>query len=572
MSLKEIFHNQKPVGDTAKKHTVSGKSGMVSCAVKEAAIAGEEILKQGGNAIDAVIAMQLALTVVEGMNTGIGGGGVLTYYHAERQETKIFNGQSRAPSTVTPNLFYDDNDEMLPFDERSTNPQSVAVPGAMKMLELAYNTHGSIEFEELINPAIRLAEEGFQVNRSWERTLENFQDRLGTEARKLFVPDGQPLKKGEFLYQPDLAKSLRIIRDEGFNALYKGEIGDAIIDTLAEHGGIMKKADLENYQAAIEKPFWGKYKEYDMAFPAPPSGGGFTLAQLLNILEKLNISQYEVHSWEKYHLIAEATRVVLADQQTYIGDPSFITIPYKALLADEYIEERIKLIDFKQRKQKIEAGDPWKYVQGDSNYKVKMDKSRHGMDTTHFTAVDQWGNIAACTTSLERIFGSGIMVNGYGFMLNNDLTDFNPEPGTANEPNANKFPISSKSPTIAFYKGRPFFTLGSPGASTIISSVAQVLLHVIDYKMNLGEAISEVRIFNNPQLSMEWEDGINQEAMDKLKELGYELDRSFKKETADDRIGDVNGILIDQETCMLYGAADSPRPGSAIGINDISKT
>lgn len=569
MSFEKIFHNQKPVGEVAKNHTVSGIDGMIACAVKEAAVVGEEVLKEGGNAIDAIIATQLALSVVEGMNTGLGGGGVLLYYDSEKKDTKILKGHGKAPSSVKPDLYYDEKDKLIPFDERSTSPRSVAVPGAMKMLELAHNTHGSMTLERLIDPAIRLAEQGFRVNRSWERTLENFQNRLGEEAKKVFVPNGQSLKEGDYLRQTDLANTLKIIRKKGFSALYKGEIADAIIETLTAHGGTMKKADLENYQVAIEEPLWGSYKGYSLAFPGPATGGGIPLTQLLKILEKLNVSQYGIHSWEKYHMIAEATRIVLADQQTHIGDPDFTRIPLKGLIHDEYIEERMKLIDFEQRKQEINAGDPWLYEKGKANYKVEMDKSAHGMDTTHFTAVDQWGNIAACTTSIERIFGSGIMVDGYGFMLNNDLTDFNPEPGTANEPNANKSPVSSKSPTIVFYKDKPFFTLGSPGASTIISTVAQVLLHVLDYKVDLKEAISETRIFNNPELSMEWEDGINKETMTKLKELGYELDRSFKEETADDRIGDVKGILIDPQNGKLYGSADSPRPGRAIGINNV---
>lgn len=568
MSLREIFQNQKPIEEASKNYTVSGKYGMIACPVKEAAEAGEEVLKEGGNAIDAIIAMQLALATVEGLNTGLGGGGVILYYDSKNKDTKILNGHSKAPASITPDLFFDEEGKLMPFAERSVSPRSVAVPGAMKMLELAHETYGSLSLDRLIDPAIRLAEEGFRISSSWERALENFHDRLGDAAKRVFVPGGRPLEEGDYLRQPDLAKTLRIIRKEGFSALYEGEIADAIIETLKAHGGRMEKADLENYEAVIEDPFWGNYKGYELAFPAPAGGGGLTLAQLLKILEKLNVSQYGINSWEKYHLIAEATRIVLADQQTYIGDPNFSRIPYDGLLDDKYIEERAKLIDFGERKEKITAGKPWNYQEGEANYKVEMDHSYHGMDTTHFTAVDQWGNIAAITTSIERIFGSGIMVDGYGFMLNNDLTDFNPEPGTANEPNGNKHPLSSKTPTMVFHEGKPFFTLGSPGATTIISSVAQVLLHVLDYKMDLREAISEVRIFNNPELSMEWEDGINEEAMTKLKELGYELNKSFKSETADDRLGDVKGILIDPWHQTLYGAVDSPRPGRAIGIDE----
>ncbi|MCM3742374.1 gamma-glutamyltransferase [Oceanobacillus luteolus] len=571
MSLEEIFQNQKPVEDAANEHTVIGKDGMVSCPVKEAAEVGEEVLKEGGNAMDAVIAMQLALAAVEGMNTGVGGGGVILYYDSSNKETKIINGHSQAPSAVKPDLFFDEEDSLISFDERSTSPRAVAVPGVLRMLELAKNQYGTLSLERLIDPAIHLAEEGFRINRSWERALENFQHRLGDVAKKTFVPDGKPLKQGVHFQQPDLVKTLKLIRKEGFSTFYEGEIADAIIKTLADHGGIMEKADLESYQSAIEEPFWGSYKDYKLAIPAPAGGGGVSLSMLLKMLEKLNVSQYDIHSWEKYHLIAEATRLVLADQQTYLGDPEFSRIPYQGLLSDEYIEERLKLIDLESKKKEITAGKPWNYQEGEPNYKVEMDHNRHGMDTTHFTAVDQWGNVAACTTSLERIFGSGIMVDGYGFMLNNDLTDFSPEPGAANEPNSKKFPVSSKSPTIVFHDGKPFFTLGSPGATTIISSVAQVLLHVLDYKMDLREAIAEVRIFNNPEASMEWEDGINEEAMAQLKKISYELNKSFKTETADNRLGDVKGILINPWNGNLYGAVDSPRPGRAIGINQNSK-
>jgi gamma-glutamyltranspeptidase/glutathione hydrolase len=568
MSLEKVFENQKAAGKAGKSHTVSGKGGMVSSAVKEATDAGKEILKQGGNAMDAAVTVQLALSVTEGMNTGLGGGGVMTYYDAETKKTKIFNGQGRAPGNVKPDLYYHENGELMDFHERSTSASSVAVPGVLRLLELGLDTYGSMDFAQLIEPAIQLAEDGFRVNSSMERTFENFRDRLKEEGMRIFVPDGAPYQEGDFFRQPDLAKTLKRIRDKGISDFYEGEIAEKIVDTLKEHGGVMEKEDLINYQATIEEPLWGTYKAYDFAAPGASTGGGIALAILLQLLEKLQVNQYDIHSWEKYHIIAEATRIALADQQTYVGDPAFVSIPVKGLLDDDYIEERLKWFDFNERKEKMEAGDPWRYEEGNADYKEKMDTSKHGMDTTHFSIVDQWGNIAACTTSIERVFGSGIMVNGCGFMLNNDLTDFNPEPGTASEPDGNKGPTSSKSPTIVFHDGNPFFTLGSPGASTIISSVAQVLIHVLDYHMDLGEAVKEVRIFNNPELSMEWEDGINEESMDKLKQLGYKLDRSFTKETADDRIGDVNAILINPWNGNLYGTADTPRPGRAAAVDD----
>jgi len=568
MSLEEIFNNQKPVGDAAKYNTASGEEGMVSCPVKEAAEAGEDILKEGGNAIDAVIAMQLALTAVEGMNTSIAAGGYILYYDNQKKETKVINGHSKAPAATTPDIFYNEEGELLPFDERSVSPKAAGVPGMMKALELAHGAYGSTDLEKLIDPAIHLAENDFRVNSLWERTIDNFKDRLGKEAKKIFVPDGKPLAEGDMIHQPDLAKTLKIIRKEGFSSVYEGEIADAIVETLDKMGGIMKKSDLKNYQATIEEPFWGDYKGFDLAFPSPPNGGGFAISLLLKLLEKLDIRQYDVHSWQKYHLVAEAIRVVLADQQTHIGDPDFADLPLEGLFSEAYIEKRLGLIDLNKRKDEIHPGNPWEYEKGKASYREKQDTSFHGMETTHFTAIDKWGNIAACTSSIERIFGSGLMVPGYGFMLNNDLTDFNPEPGTVNEANADKFAVSSKTPTIVYHKGMPFFTLGSPGAETIVGSVAQVLLHVLDYKMDVGEAIDEPRIFNNPQRSWEWEDGINKQAMEKLKALGYNLDRGFESVSADDRLGDVKGILIDPWKGKLYGTADSPRPGRAIGINN----
>ncbi|MCE7791300.1 gamma-glutamyltransferase [Salipaludibacillus sp. CUR1] len=567
MSLEDIFNKQKTVTEGSNEHTVSGNYGMVSSPIHEVSEIGEEVLKDGGNAIDAIIAMQFALGPAEGMNTGIGAGGFIMYYDSEKNETKVVNGHTRAPEAVKPDVFYE-NGELMSFDDRSMSPRSVGVPGSTKMLELAHERYGSMPLERLVDPAIKLAEEEFRVNSLWERTIDLFEHRLGDEAKKIYMPNGTKLKEGDTIRQTDYARALKAIRKEGFKSVYEGEIADAIIETLQEEGGIMTKKDLESYEAAIDNPLWGSYKEFDFAFPSPPNGGGFAVSQLLKILEPLEISQYDIKSWKKYHLLAESMRLAIADQQTYMGDPAFVDIPMEGLFNDEYLEERRKLLNFDFRREEIKGGDPYKYQKGEAGREMKQDTSEKGMETTHFTAVDRWGNIAACTTSLERMFGSGIMVPGYGFVLNNDLTDFSPEPGSANEPNGKKYAVSSKAPTIVYHDDKPFFTLGSPGASTIVGSVVQVFLHLIEYKMDLREAVAETRIFNNPDLSMEWEDGINEEAMKKLKELGYELDRSFKTQTADVRIGDVQAILIDPETGKLYGAADSPRPGAAIGLTE----
>lgn len=573
MGIQEIFQNQHSDKLAAHKKTGKGQYGMAASAVKEATEAGTKVLEEGGNAIDAIIAIQLSLAAVEGMNTGIAAGGFLVYYDSELNKTEVIHGHSKAPAAVTPQLFVDENGKVIPFDKRSVHPVSVGVPGMMKTLKVAHERHGSMPLERLIDPAIKLAEEEYRVNSLWERTLNLFKDRLGEEARKVFMPNGKPLKEGDRVKQPNLAKTLRIIREQGFDAVYEGEIADAIIETIQQNGGLMTKLDLQNYNVQIEEPLWSSYKEFDLAFPSPPNGGGFAVAQLLKLLEPYNLSQYDPHSWEKYHLIAETMRLALADRQVYIEDPDVMDIPMKGLLHPDYLEERRSLISFEQRMKEVHCGDPWKYEDHEPAARNKKAPSHEtGYETTHFTAVDRWGNVAACTSSIERIFGSGIMVPGYGFILNNDLTDFNPEPGSVNQPSGNKYPVSSKSPTIVFHEGKPFFTLGSPGAATIVASVLQVLLNILEYNMDLEDAIAERRIYNTPDLSVEWQDGINEETMKKLADLGYHPDDSFKFQTADDRIGDVQAILINPSTGELYGAADEPRPGGAIGVNTPPKT
>lgn len=571
MGIYEIFQNQQADKLAAHQKTATGRYGMAASAVKEATEAGTKMLEEGGNAVDAIIAIQLALAAVEGMNTGIAAGGFLVYHDSQNEKTEVIHGHSKAPSAVTPRLFVNEDGEEIPFEKRSVHAVSVGVPGIMKTLVTAHERYGTMPLDRLIEPAIKLAEEGYEANSLWERTINLFKDRLGEEAKKVFVPNGKPLKEGNPVKQPDLAKTLRIIRDNGFQSVYEGEIADAMVETVQQHGGLMTKQDLQNYEVKIEEPLWASYKEYDLAFPPPPNGGGFAVAQLLKLLEPFNLRQYHPHSWEKYHLIAEAMRLALADRQVYIEDPDVMDIPMTGLLHPGYLEERRNLINFESRMEDVECGDPWQYEDREPAARNKAPSHETGYETTHFTAVDRWGNVAACTSSIERIFGSGIMVPGYGFMLNNDMTDFNPEPGSVNEPNANKYPVSSKAPTLVFHDGKPFFTLGSPGAATIVASVLQVLLNILEYEMDLEDAIAERRIYNTPDLSVEWQDGIKAETMEKLADLGYHSNQSFKSQTADDRLGDVQAILINPSTGALYGAADAPRPGDAEGVDEPPK-
>lgn len=557
--MKEIFQNQKTRLNDSDDQRDNSENGMVASAVREATEVGAEVLRQGGNAMDALVAVQFALSVVEIFNTGIGANGFIIYYDNHRKETKIIQGHSQAPRGVKKDLFIQKDGNVVPYFQRSTSPTAVAIPGIMKAMDTALREFGTMPLDKLIEPAVQLAEKGFRVNWQWDQAIEILKIRMGEEAKAFFIPEGIPRVEGEWVQNENLAKTLRIIQEKGVKAIYEGEIGDAIIKTLQNLGGIMTKEDLRNYEVKIENPVTGSYKGYDLAAPCSPSAGGITLFQILNILESFKLEQYEIDSWEKYYLLAETMRLAFSDKLAYMTDPAFGDIPLKGLLDPEYIKERQKMINWISRNADIDCGNPWKY-QGSANEKGEVKVFKSGGETTHFTAVDKWGNVAACTSSIEHVMGSGIMVPGYGFLLNNDLTDFYPEPGHINSIEALKYPVSTKTPTIIFKDGKPVMSLGSPGGPTIIASVAQTLINVIDYHMDLKEAIEEPRIYNSTGPFIWWEEGMDQNARTKLEEMGFEFLERAKP------IGNVQAILIDQDQGKLYGAADSSRPGAAIGL------
>ncbi|WP_233522962.1 gamma-glutamyltransferase [Peribacillus saganii] len=560
--MKNVYKNQKT--KDLNQQRAMGKYGMVASAMNEATEVGAEVLRKGGNAMDAVVAVQFALSVVEPYNTGIGASGFIIHYDNKSKQMKVINGHSQAPKGITKDMFVDNEGNIIPHFHRSTVASSVAIPGIIKAMDTALREFGTMSLDKLIEPAVQLAENGFTVNWHWQEAIEKLGHRLGDDGRRFFIPEGKPLVEGDWVTNTNLAKTLRILQKQGVKALYEGEIGKAIVDTLQKMDGIMNIEDLNQYEVKIEEPITGKYKQYEIAAPGPPNAGGLSVIQMLKILEGFQIEKHNISSWEKYYLLSEAMRLTSADKLAYLADPEFADIPIEGLLHDDYIKERQNLINWKARNPLIDCGNPWPY-QGSSNKKgeVKAIQTTGG-ETTHFTAVDRWGNIAACTSSIEHVMGSGIMVPGYGFLLNNDLTDFWPEPQRTNSIEPKKFASSSKTPTIVFKDGKPVLTLGSPGGPTILSSVSQVLINILDYKMDVKDAIEEPRIYNSTGPYIWWEEGLSKEIRDKLGKMGFEFLENAKT------IGNVQAILIDQENGNLYGAADSSRPGSAIGINNVT--
>lgn len=541
----------------------TGKDGMVATAHPLASEIGAKVLKKGGNAIDAAIAIQFALNVTEPMMSGIGGGGFMMVYDGETGETQIVNSRERAPAGATPDMFLDDEGNPIPFGERSTGGTAVGVPGTLKGLEEAHERWGTRPFQQLIGPAIKLADKGFPIDSVLAEAIEDNADKLERSAAgDVFLPGGDPLEEGDRLVQKDLAKTLKLIRSKGTDVFYEGRIADALAETVQEFGGSMTDEDLENYELSIDEPIWGEFQGYDIASMPPPSSGGVFLLQMLSILDGFDLSQYDVKSWEKYHLMAETMHLAYADRAAYAGDPDFVDVPLAGLLHPDYIAERQALIDLNSVNENPEAGDPWQYENTTPDYEAteQPDDKQNG-ETTHFTVTDRWGNVVSYTTTIEQVFGTGIMVPEYGFMLNNELTDFDAVPGGANEVQPNKRPLSSMTPTIVFDEGEPVLTVGSPGGPTIITSVLQTILHAIEYDMELKAAVEEPRIYTNNLTSYSYEDGVPADVIEMLNSMGH----SFGNEPG--VIGNVQSIQIDAETGEFKGVADSSRNGAAIGVD-----
>ncbi|CAM3386309.1 gamma-glutamyltransferase [Aeromicrobium ponti] len=555
---------KKPKNDYESYSQVDvGDDGMVASAHPLASQIGADVLKKGGNAIDAAVAVQFALNVVEPMMSGIGGGGFMMVYDGETKETTIINSRERAPAGAAPDMFLDENGNPIPFSERSTGGTAVGVPGTLKGLETALDMWGTRPMQQLIGPAIKLADKGFPIDSVLANAIADNQDKLNRSAAgEVFLQNGEPMEEGDHLVQKDLAKTLKMIRSEGADALYNGKIAEALAGVVQDFGGSMTPEDLADYDVTIDEPVWGDYQGYEIASMPPPSSGGVFLLQMLKILDDFNLSQYDLKSWEKYHLLAETMHLAYADRAAYAGDPEFVNVPTNGLLHPEYIKERQELISLDEVNANPEAGDPWKYENSAANYEAAYQPNdREYGETTHFSVTDRWGNVVSYTTTIEQVFGTGIMVPGYGFMLNNELTDFDAVPGGANEVQPNKRPLSSMTPTIVFEGGEPVLTVGSPGGPTIITSVLQTILHAIEYDMELKAAVEEPRIYTNNLNSYRYEEGISGGVLDHLNEMGHNFGPNPTT------IGNVQSILIDHENGTFKGVADSSRNGAAIGVD-----
>ncbi|UFJ43198.1 gamma-glutamyltransferase [Brevibacillus humidisoli] len=546
----------------------SAAKGIVAVSHPLAAEVGKTILAEGGNAVDAAAGIQLALNVVEPMMSGIGGGGFMMIYLKEKNEIKVIDSREMAPQKATPDLFLDENGKPIPWFQRHTSGNAVGVPGTLKGVEYALEQYGTMPLSQVIDPAITYARDGFKVNWSMEQYIaENIEklQQYGTAA-EVFIPDGKPLQEGDLLVQPDLAKTFSLIKEKGSDALYNGEIGEALVAEVQKRGGVMTTDDLQQYQVKEREPVRGMYRGYEVVSMSPPSSGGLTVLQILKLMEGYNVEKMGVNSPEYLHRLIEAMHLAYADRAMYMADEDFYPVPKTGLIDDEYIKQRQELIHPRIANANVQAGDPWKYEPDGENKKKRASVQEENPigQTTHFSVIDQWGNMVSYTTTIEQVFGTGIMVPGYGFMLNNEMTDFDAEPGGVNQVEPGKRPRSSMSPTMALKDGQPFMAVGSPGGPTIITSVAQTIINVIDHKLPIQKAIETPRIYSSSYPNVRWEAGIEQDVILDLMSRGH----VFEEQPQD--IGNVQAVLFDYETGKMYGGADNTREGTVLGVDAVS--
>ena len=533
--------------ENAIEHPVWAKNGMVASQEALASAIGRDILQQGGNAVDAAVAVGFALAVTLPRAGNIGGGGFMLIHDAKKNETIAIDYREKAPKAAFRDMYLDENGNA--DEERSRyHGLAVGVPGTVDGLLLALAEHGTMTREQVLAPAIRLAEEGFTVTPGLSSSLQGLTERMRkwpSTAKIFYHEDGRALQPGETLKQPELAASLRRIAAQGRDGFYQGETADKIIAAIKGAGGTMTAEDLRDYHSVKREPVRGDYRGYEIVSMPPPSSGGIHIIQILNILEGYDLHASGANTAKTIHLMAEAMQLAYADRAEYLGDPDFIKIPVKGLTSQKYADSlRAKIDPDKARPgAEIRHSDPLPYESD---------------QTTHYSVVDKDGNAVANTYTLNFSYGTGLVAEGTGILLNNEMDDFSAKPGVpngygliggdANAVEAGKRPLSSMSPTIVFKDDKPFLVTGSPGGSRIITTVLQIISNVIDHDMNIAEATHAPRIHDQwtPD-EIRVEHALNADTVRLLENMGHKVERKSA-------MGSTQSIMVTPEG--LYGASD----------------
>lgn len=547
---------------TQVKTITNANRHMVVAAHPLAAEAGLKVLRDGGNAADALVAVQTVLGLVEPQSSGIGGGAFLVWYDAASNTVTTFDARETAPMAATQALFLDSTGKALPFFEAVVGGRSVGTPGVVRLLETVHQRYGKQTWSTLFTPAIELAQNGFSVSKRLSASIEADMGKLDTQAatRNYFYDeDGEPLQAETILKNPDYAATLTAIAHDGPDAFYTGKIADAIIETVSNHKtnpGLLTRQDLAAYQVKERPAVCAPYHTYEVCGMGPPSSGALTIGQILGITARFDLATLGPDDPESWRIIGDATRLAFADRGLYMADSDFVSMP-KGLLNPAYLEQRAYLIrrSTALRADEATAGNPpWDKVEMRIPG-VELEQP----STSHFVIVDDDGNIASITSSVENAFGSRQMVAG--FILNNQLTDFNFAPeengaAVANRVEPGKRPRSSMAPTIILHDGKPAFALGSPGGSSIISYVATAIISLIDWDMDIQQAITLPHRINRfgPYELEENTNAVDMAA--DLQALGFET-----KEV--ELNSGLHGISITPNG--LQGGSDPRREGVALG-------
>lgn len=503
-------------------HPAFARHGMVSSEHHLATGAGVEILRAGGNAVDAAVAVGFALAVVLPNAGNLGGGGFMLLHDARQGRQTALDFRERAPAAATANMFLDAGGEVVAGASLDT-PLAVGVPGTVAGLFKAHAEHGRLPMAQLIAPAIRLAERGFTVSYELAGLLQLHRERLARwpASRAIFFKHGEPLAAGDTLVQADLARVLRQLSLHGADAFYRGGIGDRIVAEVQHHGGRLAKTDLLDYRVRERQPVTADYRGYQVVSMPPPSSGGVHLIQILNILSGYPMAEYGAGSSQSLHVMAEAMKLAYADRSKYLGDPDFVQVPVAALTAPEYADRLRGGIDPAQARvsSTIAPGVRLPY---------------ESPQTTHYSICDELGNAVSVTYTLNTDFGSGIVAGGTGILLNNEMDDFSAKPGVpnayglvggqANAVEAGKRPLSSMSPTMLLKDGKVYLVTGSPGGSRIITTTLQTIVNVVDHKMNPAEAASMPRIHHQwlPD-ELRVEKGLSNDTLALLRQKGHHV-------------------------------------------------
>jgi gamma-glutamyltranspeptidase/glutathione hydrolase len=504
MALVAAFPAGAQVQDPPKTPTAFGSGGSAATVDPLATKAAIDVLSSGGNAVDAAVAAAGVLGVVEPFSCGIGGGGFMVIYDAKRRKVDTIDSREAAPADMEPDTFADFN-PTDDFEEARAGGLSVGVPGTVRGWESALMRYGTRRLSALLKPGEQIANKGFRIDTTFNEQVADNADLFDdfTASRNLYLTRAQTAKPvGAVQTNPDMARTYERIGDDPDN-VYRGRIARDIARTVQKppvakdadrphpvHNGLMTTRDLERYQAIRRDPTKISYRGHDIYGMAPPSSGGSTIGEALNIME--GFSPLGEPRELALHRYLEASKLAYADRGKYLGDPAYVDVPLRGLLSDGFAAERRSLIGDTAQTAPVTWGDPWKYQQGHSADSAPSPDDE-GPSTTHLTVADKWGNVVTYTFTIEQIGGSGITVPRRGFLLNNELTDFNFLPDTANSHDGGKRPRSSMAPTLVLDDGRPVLALGSPGGSTIITTVLQILVNHIDFGQSLPDALAAPR-------------------------------------------------------------------------------